>query len=67
MCNCKKCKKEDISKIIIVMKDDEIIEWEQDDWNDYEYDKKCFIIKKDGVYLGIYNIDCIKYIKVYYA
>ncbi len=35
--------------------------WEaaKDEWDDYAYDGKTFIIKKDGAWVGIYNIDCI--------
>ena len=35
--------------------------WEADkgEWNDYDYDGKAFIIKKDGVLVGIYNMDCV--------
>ncbi len=35
--------------------------WEADkgEWDDYAYDGKAFIIKKDGAWVGIYNMDSI--------
>ena len=35
--------------------------WEasKDEWDDYAYDGKVFIIKKRGAWVGIYNMDCI--------
>lgn len=35
--------------------------WKADngDWDDYDYDGKMFIIKKDGNWVGFYNIDSI--------
>ena len=33
--------------------------WEADkgEWDDYSYDGKVFIIKKDGEWVGFYNMD----------
>lgn len=33
--------------------------WEadKDEWDDYDYDGKVFIIKKAGTWVGIYNMD----------
>jgi len=28
-------------------------------WDDYEYVDKLFIVKRRGVWIGIYNLDCI--------
>ena len=35
--------------------------WEADkgEWDDYVYDGKAFIIKKDGAWVGIYNMDSV--------
>lgn len=35
--------------------------WQADknEWDDYVYDGSVFIIKKDGAWVGIYNIDHI--------
>ena len=35
------------------------LEAEKGEWDDYAYDGKVFIIKKDGAWVGIYNVDCI--------
>lgn len=50
--------------IIVIMKDGKCAEWEKDDWNDYTYDGKCFIVMKDGTYIGFYNIDEVRTIIV---
>lgn len=34
--------------------------WESDEYTDYYYDGKCFIVIKDNIKVGFYNIDCIK-------
>lgn len=35
--------------------------WDSDqgDWDDYAYDGKVFIVKKNGAWVGIYNMDCV--------
>jgi len=35
--------------------------WEadKDEWDDYCYDGKVFIIKKNGMWVGLYNMDCV--------
>lgn len=35
--------------------------WEADknEWDDYAYDGSAFIIKKDGAWVGIYNMDSV--------
>lgn len=45
--------------IIIVFKNDNSATWTQDEWDDYSYDGKAFIIKKDCEWVGIYNFDSI--------
>lgn len=50
--------------IVIIMKDGRYAEWEKGSWNDYTYDGKCFIVMKDGVYIGFYNIDEVRSIVV---
>lgn len=50
--------------IVIIMKDGKYAEWEKDSWNDYTYDGKCFIVMKDGAYIGFYNIDEVRTIVV---
>lgn len=34
-------------------------EAEKGEWDDYTYDGKVFIIKKDGAWVGIYNMDIV--------
>ena len=40
--------------------------WEADkgEWDDYTYDGKAFIVKKNREYVGIYNMDCVSSIIV---
>lgn len=54
-------------KIIeIAFKDGQSAVWEADknEWDDYSYDGSVFIIKKNGVWVGIYNMDCVRSIVV---
>ena len=32
---------------------------EQGEWDDYSYDGKAFIIKRNGAWVGIYNMDSV--------
>jgi len=34
-------------------------------WNDYEYINGMFVVKYDGIWFGIYNMDCIMSIEMY--
>lgn len=34
------------------------------EWDDYSYNGSAFIIKKDGAWVGIYNMDCVQSIIV---
>jgi len=43
--------------IIIAMKNSTQVVWEKAEWDDYLYDGKYFIIKKNGVWVGFYNLD----------
>ncbi|MEG2354259.1 MAG: hypothetical protein RSB70_06475 [Clostridium sp.] len=55
-----------MKEICISFKNGRTCIWEdnKDGWDDYEYDKKCFIIKKNGIYIGIYNFDSIASIRI---
>jgi len=33
--------------------------WNVDEWDDYAYDGKVLVIKKDGAWVGIYNMDSV--------
>lgn len=52
--------------IKIVMINSEEIKWTSNDWDDYMYDGKYFIIKKNGVWVGMYNLDYVISIIVKY-
>lgn len=45
--------------IEVTLTDQQTAVWEADegDWDDYIYDGTAFIIKKDGAWIGIYNMD----------
>lgn len=45
----------------VTLKGGESAIWEasKGDWDDYSYDGKVFIIKKDGAWVGIYNMDSV--------
>ena len=45
--------------IKIVMKNGDEIKWKHDTWDDYRYDGKFFIVIKNGIWLGYYNLDNI--------
>ncbi len=51
----------DFSTIKITFKNGRTATWEADrgEWDDYAYDGKAFIVKKDGAWVGIYNMDSI--------
>lgn len=45
--------------IEITLKNGHTAVWkaDKDEWDDYAYDGAAFIIKKDGAWVGIYNMD----------
>lgn len=47
--------------IVITFNNGHSATWEaaKGEWDDYAYDGKVFIIKKDGAWVGIYNMDHI--------
>lgn len=50
--------------IRIAMKSGRVVVWEKDDWDDYVYDGKFFVVTKKGKWIGFYNLDCIAAIAV---
>lgn len=50
--------------LIICSKDGEYAKYKPDEYTDYHYDKKCFIVIRDEQWIGIYNIDEIKCVEV---
>lgn len=47
------------AKIEITFKSGETITYNSGDWDDYAYDGKSVIIKKNGAWIGIYNFDYV--------
>lgn len=47
--------------IEISLKDGHAAVWEanKDEWDDYSYTGSAFIVKKNGAWVGIYNMDCV--------
>ena len=45
--------------IKIVMANGTVIKWTKEQWDDYKYDGKFFIVQKDGAWIGFYNIDYV--------
>lgn len=43
----------------IVFKNGDVITYGEDDYTDYSYDSKCFIVIKGQQWIGIYNMDCV--------
>ena len=43
----------------IVFKNGEVISYGEDDYTDYSYDSKCFIVINGQQWIGIYNMDCV--------
>lgn len=50
--------------ITITMKNETFAKWEKGEWDDYCYDGKCFIVVKERVRVGFYNVDEIKSIVI---
>lgn len=50
--------------IKITFKNGEKTEWCKSSYDDYRYDGKCFIIVKDGQWVGIYNLDSVMSVEV---
>lgn len=44
-------------KIEITFKSGETITYDKDKWDDYAFDGKAVIVKKNGAWVGIYNFD----------
>ena len=44
-------------KIEITFKSGETITYDKDKWDDYAYDGKAVVVKKNSAWIGIYNFD----------
>jgi hypothetical protein len=54
----KECSSMDIfEKIEITFKSGETITYDKDKWDDYAFNGKAVIVKKNGAWIGIYNFD----------
>lgn len=47
------------SKITITFKNGESVTFNKNDWDDYSYDGKSVIVKNEGAWVGIYNLDIV--------
>ena len=45
--------------IKIIMTNGTEVKWVAEQWDDYVYDGKFFIIKKNGDWIGFYNLDYV--------
>lgn len=45
--------------IKIIFKNGTVVKWKKEEWTDYKYDGKCFIIIKDEQWVGFYNVGSI--------
>ncbi|MXP77219.1 hypothetical protein GN277_18105 [Lachnospiraceae bacterium WCA-9-b2] len=50
--------------IKIVFKNGRVDEWSKEEYSDYKYDGKCFIVIKDNQWIGFYNMDSITSITI---
>lgn len=48
---------DNFEKIEITFKSGETISYSKDEWDDYAYDGKAVIVKKNSTWIGIYNFD----------
>lgn len=46
-----------VHKIEITMKNGNVATWNKDEFTDYAYDEKMFIVVKDHIRVGFYNVD----------
>lgn len=50
--------------IEIVFRNGDMAHYNPDEYTDYRYDMKYFIVIKDKQWIGFYNLDCVEYIEV---
>ena len=48
-----------IVMIKITMSNAQEVKWSKEEYDNYMYDGKCFIIIKDGKWAGFYNLDAV--------
>ena len=50
--------------IEIVFKNGDMAHYNSEEYTDYRYDGKYFIVIKEKQWIGFYNLDCVEYIEV---
>lgn len=50
--------------ITITMNNSQEVKWQKEEYDNYRYDGKFFIIMKNGEWIGFYNLDAVKSIVV---
>ena len=50
--------------IEIVFRNGDMTHYAQDEYTDYKYDGKYFIVINQKQWIGFYNLDCVEYIEV---
>jgi len=50
--------------IEIVFRNGDMCHYKPDEYTDYRYDGKYFIVIRDKQWIGFYNLDCVEYIEV---
>ena len=50
--------------IEIVFRNGDMCHYKPDEYTDYRYDGKYFIVIREKQWIGFYNLDCVEYIKV---
>ena len=45
--------------IKIVLKNGCVVKWTREEYSDYKYDGKCFILIKDERWISFYNMDSV--------
>ena len=50
--------------IEIVFRNGDMAHYSPDQYTDYRYDGKYFIVIRDRQWIGFYNLDCVEYIEV---
>lgn len=45
--------------IKVVFKNGSVVKWKPREYTDYKYDGKCFIIIRNGQWVGFYNMDSV--------
>ncbi len=53
-----------MNKIIIKFYSRDQVIWNKGAWDDYSYEGPIFVVKKDGRWIGIYNMDAVMAIEV---